>query len=428
MDIKKQFIILIGFLLILTESNAQIPSKPFAGKILIEHGVLHVGNGQVIDDSYVCIENGKISLVKNALAHTIDKKQYDTIINAKGQHIYPGFFAPNSTLGLTEIDAVRATLDFYEVGDYNPHVRSLIAFNVESSIISTVRTNGVLLTQATPRGGVISGSSSLFHLDGWNWSDAVVAKDDGVHLNWPSFIHKRWREIKQNEKYSDELRELKEFFKLAKVYAENTDKNKNLDIRLQGMSNLFSGNQRLYIHANHIQELLDIIAFAKEIGIQFPVIVGGYDSYLLTNQLRDAKIPVMLGRVHDLPQGESDDIHLPYKLPSLLQKGGVLFCLQNEGDMEAMNARNIPFLAGTARTYGLTNEQAIASITLNAAKIMGIDKQFGSIEEGKIATLFISKGDALDMMTNQVTTAFVHGQFIDLSNRQQQLYEKYKDK
>lgn len=419
---------LLSLLAVVFQFTAQAPSVPFKGKILIENGTLHVGNGMVIEKSYVGVENGKIILVKNALAYTLDKSEYDTIINASGQHIYPGFFAPNSTLGLTEIDAVRATRDFYEVGDYNPHVRSLIAFNVESSVIATVRTNGVLFAQATPRGGVISGASSVFHLDGWNWEDAVLSKDNGIHLNWPRFIHKGWREIKANEKYSDEHTAVKQFFKAAKAYSDNKDKNRKLDLRYESMKNLFSGNQRLYIHANQIQEMLDIIDFAKEFGIKHPVIVGGYDSHLITAQLKDAKIPVMLGRVHDLPQGEADDIHLPFKLPYLLQKAGVQYCLQNEGDMEAMNARNIAFLAGTARTFGLTNEQAVAAISLNSAKIMGMDKMYGSVEEGKQATLFVSKGDALDMSGNQLTTALIDGRFMDLTNRQQQLYDKYKAK
>lgn len=413
-------------LLFSVETIAQTPAQLFKGKILLANGTLHVGTGQVIERSYVAIENGKITLVKNALAYTLDKASFDTVVDASGQHIYPGFFAPNSTLGLTEIDAVRATRDFYEVGDYNPHVRSLIAFNVESSVISTVRTNGVLFAQATPRGGVISGSSSVFSLDGWNWEDAVRRIDDGMHLEWPKVIHRRWRETKVNDNYTKEVDQIKQFFLSAKAYSTNNDKSKKLDLRFSAMEKLFVGDTRLYVHANHVQELLDIIDFCKLFDIKYPVIVGGYDSYRITAQLKDAKIPVMLGRVHDLPQNESDDIHLPFKLPFLLQQAGVLFCLQNEGDMEAMNARNIPFLAGTARTYGLTNEQAVASVTLNSAKILGLEKEYGSIEEGKMATLFISKGDALDMKGNALTTVLVDGKFMDLSNRQQDLYEKYK--
>ncbi len=396
--------------------------------ILIENGYLHVGNGTLIETASIGIENGKIVHVKNSLVYSVDKSKYDLVIDAKGQHIYPGFIAPNSTLGLTEIDAVRATLDFNEVGDYNPHVRALIAFNVESKVVGTVRTNGVLFAQATPRGGAISGSSSVMRLFGWNWEDAVVSKDEGVHVNWPSFIHYGWREVKVNEEYKNEISQLERFFHEAKNYATTKEKNKKMDIRFESMKRVFEGNQRVYFRAERAQELLDVLQFVKKFEIKLAVIVGGYDSYLILDQLRDSKIPVMLGRVHELPKIAEDDIHLPFKLPGILQKAGILFCLQNEGDMEAMNARNLPFLAGHTRAYGLSNEEAVAAISLNAAKILGIDKDYGSIEVGKSATLFISKGDALDMRSNQVTHILVDGKPQSVRNHQDELYDKFKEK
>jgi imidazolonepropionase-like amidohydrolase len=397
-------------------------------KILIENGYLHAGNGNTIETASIGIENGKIVHIKNSLTFPVDKKQYDLVIDAAGQHIYPGFFAPNSTLGLTEIDAVRATVDFYEVGEFNPHIRALIAFNVESKVVATVRTNGVLFAQATPRGGAITGSSSLMRLFGWNWEDAAVSRDEGIHINWPRFIQYGWREVKVNSAYKEEVKELEVFFMEAKNYASSKDKNKKIDLRFEAMKRVFSGNQRAYFRADNAQELLDVIQFVRKFEIKFPVIVGAYDSYLILDQLRDSKIPVMLGRVHELPRTDEDDIHMPFKLPGILQNAGILFCLQNEGDMEAMNARNLPFLAGTARAYGLTTEQAIAAISLNAAKIMGVDKEYGSIDVGKSATLFISKGDALDMRTNQVTTIIMDGKVQSIRNHQDDLYDKYRNK
>jgi imidazolonepropionase-like amidohydrolase len=136
----------------------------------------------------------------------------------------------------------------------------------------------------------------------------------------------------------------------------------------------------------------------------------------------------MLPRVHSLPENEGDPVDLPYRLPALLQAGEVKFCLQNSGDMEAMNARNIPFLAGTARAYGLSTEEAIRSISLSACEILGIDKDYGSIEKGKSATLFVSDGDALDMRGNQLQMALIDGQFMSLDNVQTDLYYKYTEK
>lgn len=427
MKYPKWFTFVVMALVTFSTTNISAQKK---SKILLEHGYLHIGNGEVIESALIGIEDEKIILVRNSLAYTYNKKDWDTIIDLKGQHIYPGFVAPNSTLGLTEIDAVRATNDFSEVGIYNPHVRSQTAFNVESEVIATVRTNGVLIAQATPRGGVISGTSSVMHLSGWNWEDATVQQDDGVHLEWPSSLQSERRDLstlKRSENYEAKKREIYSFFKMAKAYAE-TDLHSETDLRFEAMKECFTEQKRVYVHANELQQLLDIIDFSKEFGIKFPVIVGGYDSHLITEQLRDAKIPVMLVRLHSLPENEEDAIDLQYKLPHLLQEGGVLYCLQNEGDMEAMNSRNIPFLAGTAKAYGLTEEQAIESVTLNSCKILGIDDEYGSIEEGKHATLFVSTGNALDMRTNNVTLALVNGKIISLENRQKALFEKYSDK
>jgi hypothetical protein len=401
------------------------------GSTLLVNGYLHIGNGEVIESAFIAIREGKIAEIKNSLATTYNREDWDTIVDLMGKHVYPAFIAPNSTLGLTEVDAVRATRDFNEVGQYNPHVRSQIAFNVESKVISTVRTNGVLLTQATPRGGDISGTSSVMMLQGWNWEDATVLKDDGIHVNWPSSLEGGgwWAEPepkKRNEKYEEQKRELSAFFDLAKSYA-SSDRSKK-DLRLESMVDCFKGKKRVYFHADEMQQLLDVIDFSKKYDLVFPVIVGGYDSHLLGRRLKDAKIPVMVGRTHSLPENEDDPIDLPFRLPALLQEQGIPFCLQNTGDMEAMNTRNLPFQAGTAMAYGLTEEQAVRSISLSAAEILGIDKEYGSIEVGKSATLFVSEGNALDMRTNNLTHALIRGKFISLDNFQKGLYELYQEK
>lgn len=400
-------------------------------RILLLDGFLHIGNGEVMERSAILIEDGKIIDVRNSLAYTVKPEEWDTIIRLEGKHIYPGFVAPNTTLGLTEIDAVRATRDFDEVGTYNPHVRTQIAFNAESKVISTVRTNGVLLGQPTPRGGRISGTSSIMRFDGWNWEDATISANDGIHINWPSSLDGGgwWAEPKpkeRNKNYSYELDELYAFFDMAQAY--NEIKSEEQDVRLEGMKGVFEGNLRVFFHAEELQQILDIIDFVKKYKIKHPVIIGGYDAYLVTDLLRDHKIAVMLPRVHSLPENEDDPVDLPYRLPTLLKEGNVKFCLQNAGDMEAMNARNIPFLAGTARAYGLSTEEAVRAISLSSCEILGIDKAYGSVEKGKSATLFVSEGDALDIRTNQLLLALIDGQFMPLTNMQTDLYYKYTGK
>jgi len=191
---------------------------------------------------------------------------------------------------------------------------------------------------------------------------------------------------------------------------------------------VLNGTANLYLHTDKAKDILSAINFAQKFSIKKAVIVGGKESYKVTADLKKYKIPVMLNRVNDLPDNTDDFVDILYSLPYLLQKDSVLFCLQLEGDMEAMQSRNLPFNAGETVAYGLTKEQALASVTFNAATILGIEKSVGTLEEGKLASLVVSEGDLLDMHTNNVVLAYIAGKKVNLNNQQTELYLKYKNK
>lgn len=419
--------LIISFVLLTTVLVAQ--NKKY---ILLKNAVAHIGNGEVIENSFISIKDGKIDLVANATLIKLDISRFDTTIDLYGKHIYPGLIAPNCILGLQEAEAVRQTSDYAEVGEYNPHVRSLIAYNAESKILETVKANGVLYTQSTPRDGVISGMSSVLATDGWNWEDAVIRADDGVHVNFPKSIQRRgwWAEPQpsdKNNKYAEQVNELSAFFENALAYY-NTPNVIEKNLRFEAMKGVFDGSKNLYIHADYVKDIIGAINFSKKFNIKKMVLVGGKDSYKITKMLKENNVAVMLNRLHDLPDLPEAETDLLYKLPYLLQKDSVMFCLQNQGDMEAMNARNIAFLAGTAAAYGLTKEQALQSVTLSSAKILGIDKLVGSIETGKLASIVVSEGDILDMRTNKIILAYINGRQLNLNNFQNDLYKKYSNK
>ena len=423
---KKYILICLTFLFVVGV-QAQIPGAKQTQSILLKNGFLHIGNGKTIAKSYIAFDEGIITMAKDMLTNTIDESVYDTVIDLKGQHVYPGFINLNNTLGITEIDAVRSTRDFSEVGLFKPNVRSQIAFNTESVVMSTVRTNGVLITQPTPRRGFISGTSSIMNLDGWNWEDATLKQDDGVHLNWAWMDENHSDANKHLKRYERNLITLESYFsKALSFYSSNKKDETNL--QMLAMEGIFDGSKRLYIHADKVKQLLDVLSFVKKYKIKHPVIVGGAESVQVAEELKSMEIPVLLNRVHSLPNYEDSPIDEAFVLPKQLQDAGVLFGIQNHGEMEAMNSRNLPFNAGTARSYGLTNEQAISAVTLNNAQIVGIDHLVGSVEKGKQATLFVSKGDALDQLTNQVNFAFIQGRILDLDNHQKRLYRKYSKK
>ncbi len=223
---------LLLFVFITGNLFSQVPSPGIkqSKSIMLKGATIHVGDGKVLANGAIAFEDGKITLVLSEDdLKKVKLKKYDTIIDVTGKHIYPSFIASNSTLGIGEVESVNATLDIAEIGTYNPHVRALIAFNTDSKVASTVRTNGVLYIQVTPRDGVISGKSSVVSLDAWNWEDAVLRTDDGIHVNFPNMIqrHGWWAEPEpssNNAKYDEQINELKKFFTEAKYYCDAADK------------------------------------------------------------------------------------------------------------------------------------------------------------------------------------------------------------
>ena len=416
-----KFILTLIVILITINTMAQKPTL-FIGAIA------HIGNGEVIENSAISIKEGSFDIVADANLIRIDPTAFDTIIKLYGKHIYPSFIVPNTTLGITEIDAVRASRDFNEIGGVNPNIRSLIAYNSDSKITKTIRTNGVLIAQVTPRGGLVSGQSSIMFLEGNNWEDAALKVDDGIHINWPnSYYTTGWwaepGETKENKKYSKKIYELNRLFSKAKSYYSSSE---IIDLKMESMRGLFNGSKNLYIHANSANEIRDAIEFFENFKVNNLVIVGGEDALKVSNILVEKNIPVILNRVHRLPKSQDSAVDEPYIQAKKLQDKGILFCLSYEGDMEAMGARNIAFTAGTTIAYGLKYEKAVQSITLNTAKILGIDHLVGSIQSNKNATFFISSGDALDMRSNNVEKAYINGKEINLNNHQKELFNKYK--
>ena len=391
-----------------------------------------MGTGDAIEDAAIGFRDGKIDFVGRVFQ--ADKSKYDETIDAKGKQIYPGFIVTNTTLGLQEIGAVRATQDQYEVGTFRPNVRAIIAFNTDSEITPTVRSNGVLMGQITPRSGVISGASGVVQFDGWNWEDASMKMVDGIHLNWPSTHHKHAVDgkvnIRKRKTYTQQKHEIERYFGEARAYAEAHPEPSTsvMDVRHEAMRGVFDGSLALYCHASDVREITEAVHFKRKMGIKRLVIVGGYDAYLVGDILRENDVSVLLTSVHRLPRFTEDDIDLPYRLPKLLADEGVLFALQVDARMTEINTRNLPFYAGTARKYGLTEEQAIMALTRNPAKILGVDDVCGTIERGKDATLFISDGDALDVRTNRLIHAFIQGRTMDIDNRQKELYRKFQTK
>lgn len=408
------------------QSMAPTPAPPQDRPILLTGATIHQGNGKEIQEGAVGFKDGLIDYVGSAAA--APRADYQEVIDISGEHLYPGFIAVNSTIGLVEIGAVRASRDEREVGYFNPHVRALSAYNTESMITPTVRANGVLMAQITPRGGRISGQSSLVHFDAWGWDDAVVAEDEGLHLYWPRTMSWSWekRKMTTNEHYAEQVQEIKDFLAAAKAYCQGD--RRPVDLRREAACAVVTGQQTLYVHTDMAKEMEAAVTMCSDMGIDRLCIVGGSEAPLIIGTLKDNKVSILLRRVHSRPMREDDDIDAPYRLAKVLSDAGILFALDNSGEMEQMGTRNLPFYVGTTIAYGLDPKLALQTVTLSPAKILGVDDRLGSIEVGKEATLFVSEGDAFDMRSNQLSRAYISGREIDLMDHQKQKAAKFRKK
>ncbi|MBL0070162.1 MAG: amidohydrolase family protein [Chitinophagaceae bacterium] len=431
---KKIFLVLISVGTMFC-AQAQPNVRPAAvqkAPIVIKNATIHTGDGAVIENGIIVIENGKIT----AVGKDVKIPAGAEVTDAGGKQVYPGLVLPTSNLGLIEISAVKASNDTKEIGDLNPNIRSIVAYNTDSKVINTLRSNGILAANIIPQGDFLAGSSSIVQLDAWNWQDAAIQTDGGMHLYMPTLMPRpsfgrggfagpnagvQTDPVKEG---LEKIEKLKSFFKEAKAYLGATG-NTETNLKFESVKNLFSKKQKLYVHANTVKQMLVALDFVKEFGFEM-VIVGASEGWQIANLLKQNNVSVILDQLHRLPTGEDDDVDQPYKTAAALQKAGVVFALSDDDSQN--RGRNLAFNAGTAAAYGLTKEEALAAITSSAAKIMGVSDKIGSIAVGKDANIIISSGDILDMRTNNVTDAFIQGRKINLDDKQKQLNERYEEK
>lgn len=409
------YILVSAMVLAQRPNPAPVQKNPIA----ITNATIHTATGTVLNNASIVFENGKIIQINGSIPSNAE------VINAQNKHVYPGFILVNNTLGLVEISATNATVDYREANDISPEVRSLISFNTDSHVIPVIRSNGVLLTQPVLKHGTLSCTSSIMQLDAWNWEDAVVATDNVLHLSWPEIF--RIDDEKRNKEFqtrrTEKIKELTSLFQRAQQY----DNQQVKDYKLNAIKPVFE-NRKLFVEVSGANETLEVIAWANKLNLKNVVLIGESNLVGVLDDIKKSNFPLIIKRVHSLPVNSSDSPRLPYEFAKLVQDKGILYGLDYSGDMEYQNSRNLPFLAGTTVAYGVEKEKALQSITINLAKMLGIDKNYGTLEVGKSATLFISEGDALDQLTNNVTEAFIEGRKISLDNQQKELYKTYQEK
>ncbi|MBI88696.1 MAG: imidazolonepropionase [Candidatus Marinimicrobia bacterium] len=415
-------------------SNNQIPGMDQKRPILLKGGILHTVSGDILEEYDILFAEGRIVTIDMQIQPSPETDVYEIY----GKHVVPGFIAAYTRIGLTEISAVKQTNDHSEIGEINPNVRANVAYNPDSDLIPVTRSNGVLIVNSTPSSGRIPGQSSIMELDGWTWEDATIKHPAALNINWPSmyidYSDKKNNEKKQRDEYNKKVRELDELVLNVRAYyhrknakERKAEHKQKTDLRLESMIPFIIHNEPVHIKANDIRQIEAAIDWSKKHKLDI-TIIGARDAWINPELFVKNNVPVIILGVQVTPRRRFEPIHITYKMPAILFEAGVHFCISlDPGYPMDGHVRTLPDEVMRAVTWGLPKNQALKSITLSAAEILGIDDRVGSLEPGKDATFFISNSEPLTQTTNPVK-AFIQGRELDLSDRQKNLWEKYKEK
>lgn len=422
----------------LTNSHAmasdQVPGAKQKNPLLIKNATVHTVSQGTLPSTSILVKDGKIAEV----GANIQPPENTEVIDASGQHVYPGLIDSFSAIGLVEIDSIRASIDNTEMGNINSNVRAAVAVNPDSEAIPVARANGVLFSMVGPTGGLVSGRAALLQMDGWTWEDMTLRADVGMMVNWPRFGggggggrggRRQAAEASEGDAdSSDRLAPLHTLFRETRAYANAKAANPNLptDLRLEAMIPVAEGRLPMIVNANTVKQIQTAIAFSKQHSLKL-ILMGASDALHCAALIREAKIPVIVSGVYRLPSRRDAPYDSAYTFPSQLRAAGIQFSIASDGRFGASGVRNLPYHASTAAGFGLSSDDAIRSITLSPAEIFGVADRVGSIDAGKDATLFLCTGDILETPT-QVTKAWIQGRKVDLTSKHTQLYEKYKSK
>jgi len=410
-----------------------LPLAAQATTIALVGGTVCTVSGETIENATVVMDGGKIT----AVGASVSPPSGAQIVSVAGKHVYPGFVSASSVLGLTEIESVRGTNDFAETGDVNPNVRSEVEINPSSDLIPVARVNGITSALVVPQGGAISGTSAMIHLAGWTTEDMTIKAPIGLQVNWPNMapIHAwfiRQSDEEQKKARDQAIENIKKSFDDAQAYwtARGAEGKAGIprhdeDVKWDAMGKALRGEIPVIIRAQTLAQIRAALKFADSEKLKNVIIMGGADAWRIADELNSRHISVICDRLLDMPLRRSDAYDQNMAVPAKLQAAGVRFCISDGGTtFGAMNSRNLPYHAAMAAAFGLSHEDALKSVTLWPAQILGVGDKLGSIETGKIADLIVTNGDPLEFSTT-VEQVYINGAPISMESRHTRLFHEY---
>ena len=395
--------------------------KARGGKFALTNAKIYTVTNGVIENGTIIINNGIIEAVGADVQIPADAEVFDY----NGKEIYPGMIDSGTTLGLAEISSISEANDFREFGNLTPQMQALTALNPNSVAIPVTRVSGVTTVWTMPRGGVLPGTAASINLFGYT-PDQMHAGSKGIVMNFPSTAGgRRYRRLSAEEKEKRRKKALKtvnDAWDKAELYAklENSEDLRNYP-EIEALVPVVKGEMMLFIEANTAKDIISAIEWVQERGYKKVVLTGVSEGWRVADEIAESGFPVIAGPLQSLPTRQSDRYDAAYANPGVLQQAGVKVALRT---MDAENVRNLPYHAGFAAAYGMGREEALKAITINAAEILGVSDQIGSIEVGKKANIFVATGDPFETST-KITDLFIDGFKVPMTSRHIRLYDEF---
>lgn len=399
------------------------PAGPPA--LLLRGATVHRVSAQPLEVGDVLVQGTRILAVGAGL----EAPEGAEVIDAAGKHLFPGLIALDTTLGLREINAVRATMDTTEGGGHQPDLRVAASLHPDSAHIGVTRERGVTRAQTAPRGrGTINGQSAVLRLVGDTWEEMLTRDRDMLHVSIPiasadADAARRRTEERALQRLMEPFRSAREYSRLLQEAREHGHGSPPFDPRLHALVPYALGRRPVALHADGPQTLLDAVWMAKELELD-AVLFGAMEGWKVADAIAASGLPVVVGTVTSLPRTRFDPYDAPYANAAVLARAGVRVAIGAGNDD---NPRNLAFQAGFAAAHGMPAELALRAVTLEPAKLIGLGDLLGSIEPGKLADLILADGDPMEP-TTRIERMWIDGAEVSLENRQTQLYQRYRER
>ncbi len=406
-----------------------------AGTFAIVNARIVTVSGAVIENGTVLIQDGKIA----GVGTTVQVPKGAETIDGKGLSVYPGMIDAATHMGLSEVPlGGNATVDVAEVGDQNANAKAILGINPNSSHVNVTRIAGITTVLSFPTGGTIAGQAAVINLWGSTQDQMSVVPTFGLVINFPrvaAFGGFRFARVDFNElvrRRDQRLEELKAMFRDAESYARiqdayNADKTLPApvtDVRLEAMTPYIRGQKPVIFTAERERDITAVIKFVEQYKLK-AIIIGGQEAWKAADGLKKNNIAVIYTNSFNLPVQDDDPYDSLWEAPSKMAQAGIKFAISTGED--GGNVRDLPYQAGMTAAYGLSKDDALKSVTLYPAQILGIADKYGSIETGKLANIVVTTGDILEPRTD-VKYLFIDGRLIPLTSRQTELFERFKDR